>query len=349
MRSWKLGRFWGIDLEIHWTTILFIAFLLIFSPIYALVLVLLFFIISVHEMSHAVVAKRFGIGVSRIVLLPIGGMAMMEESNLEPKSEFFMAIAGPMANFIMALAWVILVQILGIPIYSLGTWNSMVSGKIPINWLGLASSSFFWLNWLLGAFNLFVPAIPMDGGRVLRALLAFFMDYVKATRIAVYVSKVLTGLMFLLSILTFNIILFFISIFLWIGSSVEYEQAVNMTVMPKIDLRKLLIKKVPRARPNAKVKTVLQRMVKSNSTQVFLGQDLIVTVDDIKDADPEKPARVYARKITPVHLGKPEVIMKSFLAQNCQILPVTDGKRITGYLDVRDLERAIELAKLIWS
>ncbi len=349
MHSLKLGRFAGITLELHWTTILFILFLIIISPIYAIVLTLLFAIISIHEFSHALVAKREGIKVSRVILLPIGGMAVMEESSMSPEKEFYMALAGPMSNFVMALIWVVVVAITKIPMYTLGTWNSMVSGDIPINWVGLTSSSFFWLNWLLGTFNLFVPAIPMDGGRVLRAILAMKMNYISATKVSVYVSKFLTGLMFIISILTLNVILFLIAIFLWIAASAEFEQAVNMTVLPKINLNSLLRHGVSRTPPRTRVRTALAKMIKTNTPQLFVGKNKCVTIEDLKKSNPDDPVSDYAREIKPIEVAMPEVMMKSFLAQNVYILPVKKSNRIIGYIDVRDLERAIELAKLVYS
>ncbi len=348
MNSWKIARIAGIDLELHWTTLLFIGLLILLSPITGIVLAILFVIISLHELSHSIVAKHRGIEVKRIILLPIGGMAVMEESTVKPEDEFYMAFAGPAFNFVFAGFILLLVQIFHMPIYSFTTWNAMMDGKIPIRWIGFIVSNLFWLNWLLGTFNLFVPAIPMDGGRVLRAFLAMMMDYVKATKIAGYVSRVITIGMILFSILAFNIILFLIAIFIWVGASAEIEQAIDTRVLTKIDLHRLLKKRVPKVKPGTKVKNVINLMVKRNISQVFVGDRMFVTTQDLKDANPDDTVDKYARPVKPIPMSRPESMLKSFLAQNAEILPVVYGRKVIGYICLEDLSRAIKIAKEIY-
>ncbi len=348
MKSWKLMNVFGIDIEIHWTTILFILFLVLLSPMVALVLGLLFIIISAHELSHSIVAKSMGLDVRRIILLPIGGMAMMEESSLKPEAEFYMAYAGPAMNFVLAGLILAITQAFHLPIYSLDTWNAMASGKIAINWLGFLNSSLFWLNWLLGSFNLFVPAIPMDGGRVFRAFLAMFMDYLRATRIAAIVSKVITATMFVISLFTLNIILMLVAVFIWFGASAEIDQAIANVYVPQIDLRVLVRKRAVVVRENARVRTVAKMMVRRRVDQVFVSDAFhVVSADDLEGADPDTPVGSVAREVKPIDLRKPETIIKSFLAQRASVLPVVQGNRVIGFISLPDIERAVKLVKLL--
>ncbi len=352
MKSWKIGRLLGVTIELHWTTLLFIIFLLILNPTYSLVLGILFLIISLHELAHSVVARKHGIKVQKIILLPIGGMAVMEESSIKPKAEFYMAIAGPMFNFLFAFLVLLFVQGLGLPVYQLSIWNSMLSGEIPLDIIGLVTSSLFWLNWLLGAFNLFVPAIPMDGGRVLRALLAMFLDYVTATKIAAYLSKAITAIMFLIALATFSIILLLISVFIYLGASAEIEQAININVLSRINIQALIKKRATIVKPGSTVLDVIRLMARRNITQVFVGgPGRAVTVEDLRNIkDTTLPVIAVARKVRPVRLtALPDQIFKAFIGQDLDILPVVRGRELVGFIYLEDLERAMRLAKAIYN
>jgi Zn-dependent protease len=144
------------------------------------VLVAFFICVVLHELGHCFAARRYGIGVSRILLLPIGGVAEFDGIPREPGREVVISLAGPAVNFVLAaLLWLVL-RVLPVA-------GEDAPGGLP----GLAGSLDFLLSWnlLMGTFNL-VPAFPMDGGRVLRAVLAGRMDYVRATFWAATVGKV---------------------------------------------------------------------------------------------------------------------------------------------------------------
>ncbi len=144
------------------------------------VLVAFFVCVVLHELGHCFAARRYGVGVSRILLLPIGGVAEFDGIPREPGREVVISLAGPAVNFVLAaLLWLVL-RVLPVA-------GEDAPGGLP----GLAGSLDFLLSWnlLMGTFNL-APAFPMDGGRVLRALLAGRMDYVRATFWAATVGKV---------------------------------------------------------------------------------------------------------------------------------------------------------------
>jgi Zn-dependent protease len=147
------------------------------------ILVAFFVCVVLHELGHCLAARRYGVGVSRILLLPIGGVAEFDGIPPEPRREVVISLAGPAVNFALAATLWIVLRVLPAPVPA--------TGGLPTALPDLAGSLEFLLGWnlVMGTFNL-VPAFPMDGGRVLRALLAGRMDYVRATFWAATVGKV---------------------------------------------------------------------------------------------------------------------------------------------------------------
>ncbi len=173
-----------------------------------LVLVL-FVIIVLHELGHALMARRFGIGTLDITLLPIGGVARLERMPQDPRQELLVALAGPAVNVALAVFF-----------FALAGGSREAS-----QWLNLdiAGQGLLWnlmlVNIALTIFNL-IPAFPMDGGRVLRALLAMKLSYLRATRIASRVGQFL-ALAFIGVGLFFNPFLVVIGVFVWLGAAQE--------------------------------------------------------------------------------------------------------------------------------
>jgi Zn-dependent protease len=186
--SWKIARLFGIDVRLHWTFFL-LALLVVqvpAEPLSSLLLIVIAFgSVLLHELGHSLTARRFGIQVLDITFWPLGGMARMSEIPEEPRVEGWVAIAGPAVNFaLVALSAPLLI-------------GSMTLGAPePITQVLFL---FLLVNLMLGTFNL-VPAFPMDGGRILRALLARKMDYVRATEIAVRTGRVIALAMIVLAV-----------------------------------------------------------------------------------------------------------------------------------------------------
>jgi len=217
--QWKLGRFAGIDVYVHATFVLLIGWVGYnywlqtqeWSKVFIGILFIfaLFVCVILHEYGHALTARKYGIRTRDITLYPIGGVARLERMPDRPIEELWVALAGPAVNLVIA----------GILIAYLSLTNSLS----PITSLGLAQGSFIErlmaLNVYLALFNL-IPAFPMDGGRVLRALLALKLDYVQATQIAAYIGQ---GIAFLFGFIGLfsNPFLIFIALFVWIGAAQE--------------------------------------------------------------------------------------------------------------------------------
>ncbi len=216
--SWKIATIAGIPIYLHGTFIALIAFVLLSDWSHghdlaaalagAFFVIVIFATVILHELGHALVARRYGIRTQDITLLPIGGIARLERMPDVPRQELWVALAGPAVNIALAGA-AFLIQ--------------MITTAQPVNLLDVFSDGligrFAGTNLWLAAFNL-IPAFPMDGGRALRALLAEGMDYVRATRLAATLGQ---GLAFVFGFvgLFSNPFLVFIALFVWMGASSE--------------------------------------------------------------------------------------------------------------------------------
>jgi Zn-dependent protease len=181
-----------------------------------IVTLLLFAIVVLHELGHSIAAQNYGVPVKQIVLLPIGGVAQLARIPEEPVQEFVIAIAGPLVNFGLAILMFIAGLVVGIDgVLSNPFSIARLMGEISPNAI---FAYVFASNLFLGIFNL-IPAFPMDGGRVLRALLATRLNYASATRIAVVIGQSLAWLFGLWGFLNGGFFLILIAVFIYMGAS----------------------------------------------------------------------------------------------------------------------------------
>lgn len=221
--SWKVARVAGIDIYLHVTFLILLAWVGLSHYLLrhswedvaegVLFIVALFAIVVLHELGHALTAKRFGIRTRDITLLPIGGVARLERIPDEPRQELLVSLAGPAVNLLLAAILAVALAA-GKGLTAL-TDVTLVGGDLL--------SKLMWINVSLAVFNL-LPAFPMDGGRVLRALLASRMDYVRATQIAASIGQAIALLLGLLGLFV-NPFLVFIALFVWMGAAQEAGMA----------------------------------------------------------------------------------------------------------------------------
>jgi Zn-dependent protease/predicted transcriptional regulator len=221
--SFKLGRFLGIDVFVHFTFLILLVVIgiahwlpersLAAALSGMLFFALLFLCVLLHEYGHALMARRFGVGTRDITLLPIGGVARLERIPEKPVQELWVALAGPAVNVVIALL--------------LTAWLLLQNAWEPLSTLGIADGSLverlLAVNFGLVIFNM-LPAFPMDGGRVLRAVLAMRMDHARATKIAATVGKTLAVLFAIYGMFA-NPMLILIAYFVWSGASQETSMA----------------------------------------------------------------------------------------------------------------------------
>jgi len=263
--SWKLGTVAGIGLYVHATFFLLIAWVGITywlaggsaAALSGIAFILaLFACVVLHELGHALTARRFGIRTRDITLLPIGGVSRLERIPDNPRQEVWVSLAGPAVNVVIAAilyAWLLLSQ----------TWR-------PLSALTMAGGPFLerllLVNVSLAVFNL-LPAFPMDGGRVLRALLAMRMEYVRATQVAAHVGQALAlgfGLIGLFS----NPFLVFIALFVWIGAAQEASMVQMRTGLSGIPVSRAMLTNFQTVAPDDPGQRVLE-LILAGSQQDF--------------------------------------------------------------------------------
>jgi len=222
--AFKIGRVADIDVKVHWTFFLLLAFFafsgyevtgsLVGALTATLVIVALFFCVLLHEFGHSLVAQRLGIEIHSITLLPIGGVSNLESLPEKPADEVRITIAGPLVNVVLALIFFGVALLLGaVP-------------RVPADvftGVGSVGQFFFYLGYLnvvLAVFNL-IPAFPMDGGRILRGLLASRLGAVRATDISSTVGHIFAVAFFLIGLISGNLLLALVAVFIYFGASGE--------------------------------------------------------------------------------------------------------------------------------
>ncbi|HEX8705053.1 MAG TPA: site-2 protease family protein [Myxococcaceae bacterium] len=227
--SFRIGRIAGIDLKLHVTFAVILALGAAQwaqthgargAAFGALLVCLLFACVVLHELGHALMARRFGITTHAIVLLPIGGIAQLAHSPRQPQHELWISVAGPAVNLVISavlLLTAFLTGLAGLPEESVRALLSQPSAAALLLWLLGA-------NVTMALFNL-LPALPMDGGRILRAVLAMRLDPARATLLAATVAQVLAVAMGALAIAGGHFMLAVIAGFVLLGAGQERSAA----------------------------------------------------------------------------------------------------------------------------
>jgi Zn-dependent protease len=251
--SLTLFQIRGIDVRVHWSFALILVYgavsyaasgnTIIGGALYGvLVILLLFFCVTLHEFGHALVAQHYGISVPTITLLPIGGVASLERMPDKPVQELLIAIAGPLVNFALVfLLLPILLLAAGYEVYFNGVTPEvgLFLGEMRSPGALNLVSYLLVVNVMLALFNL-LPAFPMDGGRILRALLAMNMPYVRATKVAVFVGRIMAVIFAVWGITSGNLFLLLIAFFVYVGGKGELDSARTRRALNDLRVRDIL-------------------------------------------------------------------------------------------------------------
>lgn len=257
--SWRIGRIAGIGIYIHATFLLLILFILFVNwqqgkslptALRGVLFVLLIFAcIVLHELGHALAARKYGIRTRDITLLPIGGLARLERMPDVPIQELWVALAGPAVNAVIAGTLFLGEALLGVH-----------PGAETFRWTGGSFlNKLMVVNFWLLAFNL-IPAFPMDGGRVLRALLATRLEYTRATLLAARVGQAIAWVFGLVGLFT-DPFLLFIALFVWMGAEQEAALVHVHTSLGGIPVRQVMLSDFRTLQPDDMLTTAIEHIL----------------------------------------------------------------------------------------
>ncbi|WP_143960587.1 site-2 protease family protein [Litoribacter populi] len=348
--SLYLGKYSGIKVFIHWTFSLLLIWILISSmrsglsmadTTWTLIFILaIFFCVLLHEFGHALTAKKYGIQTRDIILFPIGGLARLEKLPEDPKQELWVALAGPLVNVVIFLILSVAISVVG---FDLTQMEEMRLNGQTI-WLYLATANLF-----LALFNM-VPAFPMDGGRVLRALLSIKIPRVRATEIAGGIGQVLAiGFVFLG--LFYNPILVLIGIFIFLGASAEVTQTKNQSLLHGFTVGNVLMSRFPVISFDSPLSRAIEKLLDGQATHFVVVRDdepvgTLSREEMIKGLN-EGNDQILVEKVAnlsplTLEIYMPlEDAMKKMAAQNQKVALVYENNHFLGMLDQENISEFI--------
>ena len=343
--SIKIGRVLGIDVFMHFTFVLLISWVAyanwrqgqsVAAAVAGVSFILALFLCVVrHEFGHALSARRYGIRTRDIILLPIGGLARLERIPTKPIQELWVALAGPAVNVAIAIG--------------LFVWLKITATLEPMSSLTLTTGPFLErlmiANLFLVVFNL-IPAFPMDGGRVLRALLATRQDYSRATQTAAFIGQGI-AVIFGFFGLFYNPFLLFIAFFVWIGAAQEASMAQLKSAIGGIPVQQAMVSDFKTLHVDDDLSRAVE-LTLSGSQKDFPVMDNghlrgILTQTDLLKALAEKDqhltvASVIQTDFTEVdHADMLETAFAKLNDCNCHTLPVVQNQKIVGLVTMDNL------------
>lgn len=255
-----LGRVSGIKLFVHWTFALLLGWV-VYNDVRAglstveilwslAFIIALFVCVTLHELGHSLTAQRYHIKTRDITLLPIGGVASLESIPEKPKEELLITLAGPLVNVAIALVL--------FPFIYLSNSVGGLGGLTDVSGQSFLTSLVS-VNLYLALFNM-IPAFPMDGGRILRALLAYKMDRLKATRIAAGIGQALAVGFVVLGFYG-NPFLVFIGIFIFMGAQGETRFAQGRALVKNVTLREVMMSEISSLEATLTIRDAAQQVL----------------------------------------------------------------------------------------
>ena len=347
--SLRLGAYRGIDVHVHVTFFLLLAFWAVsgFSATGSLAaaatsvlfIVAVFGCVLLHEFGHALTAARYGIPTRDIVLYPIGGVARLERMPRKPVQELWVALAGPAVNVAIAIV--------------LFLWLRLSGTLVPISAIGAVQGPFLErlmvINIFLVLFNL-LPAFPMDGGRVLRALLAMRLPYARATRIAARTGQGLALLFGVAALVTGSPMLVLIAVFVWMAAAQENRVVQVQHAVGAVPLQHLLRTDVRVLTDDMPLMTAVRASLDGTQRDfpvvsegrllgVLWHEDLL---RGLQDGGTEAPVSHFTDTgVGQAHLGeRVEAVMQRLGSGGSRLMPVTDPLgRLVGVLTPDSVSR----------
>jgi Zn-dependent protease len=367
MRSWSIpaGKLFGIEIRIHWTFVFLVIFIWaaqsatqdISSALRALALVgIVFGSVILHELGHALVARRAGVPAKGIILLPIGGITILDETQAIAESEntwkrdIRIAVAGPFVNLFVAAATALI-------LFAVFPGFTLLSQ--PLVYPGNLLRSLVWLNVYLGLFNL-LPAYPMDGGRVLRAMFSRQMDAVRATQRAVRIGQAFSMLFMMVGMLMTTRSetradgswLMMIGLVLFFGAQLEERSAVFHSVLQSVRLEEVMLTDFAMLSPADTLEDALEKAVHTlqDDFPVVRGSDMVgvISKQKILDAlrsDGNGYVQAAMNRLFDVATKQDSLAsaFRKLAARNLSIIPVVDEQKLVGIVTLQNLMHSMAL------
>lgn len=348
--SLYIAKVFGIKIFIHWTFFILIIWIAAMSmregnnitqTIYSVAFVLaIFFCVVLHELGHALTAKRFNYITKDIILLPIGGMARMDELPENPKQELLIAVAGPIVNIVIALLLSPFIN-----------WSQI--NEASLDKFALSGSNFlfslFAVNISLAVFNL-IPAFPMDGGRIFRAILSMWTGRVKATAIASRTGQFIAFIFFFLGIL-YNPFLALIGVFIFITAKAENEDVKSKYYLHNFKVKDAMSHHYYKLDKKSTIKDAAKLLidVEPNDFLVTDNEKIVGTLNSdeiikalVKKGENSKVEEAMNTKVKfiskDIDLDK---VLKEFSQSNETIMPVMDNNTLIGTVNMKNILKLI--------
>jgi Zn-dependent protease/CBS domain-containing protein len=346
-RSLKLLTIRGIDIRVHFTFPLILLWAALQFGLVSgslsgawlgvVVILLLFVLVTLHELGHSFAALRYGVVVEQIMLSPIGGVAQLQRMPEKPIQEFVIALAGPAVNLAAALVMALFIPLLNLTAVDFATVLSSGAGLT-----GTAVFVYvFVYNIFLAVFNL-IPAFPLDGGRIFRALLAMRLDYVRATNIAATVGRVSAIFLGIYALFNGGIFLIFIAFFIYMAAGQEASYVRQRGALQGFHVRDIFSPSAYTVTPYTTLQQAVNLMMISGQGSFPVVQDErlegFITQRDLSHAMQTRGAHAWAnmimrRNVAPVTPSMPILDVQERLhEEQLDALPVVENGRYAGLI-----------------
>jgi len=375
--SLKIARVAGINIAVHWTFLFLIAYIVVMTYyqggdlsniLWSILFILTIFVcVILHELGHSLTGQRFGVSTPNITLLPIGGMANMQNIPDNPKHEFLIAVAGPAVNVVIAALLYLIFQENITAAYEKmmqfvqeGQQAGQISEEAQ-QYVSISGASFlfylFTVNVFLVLFNA-IPAFPMDGGRVFRSLLSFWLNRVKATQIASVTGQILAVGFALLGIfVTGNPFLVVIAVVVFMGARGEYSMVKKNYYLKGHSVREALRTRFTTLKPYDTLQDAENELL-AGSDQDFIVMDDdenskgVLTRNALMEALGNRRRDTEVHKVANADIPVIQIdqdiseVYDQMMKSGFSLLPVVDGERFVGVLDFENVSEFLMLQRV---
>lgn len=353
--SLKIARIRGINVFVHWTFLILLGWIIISgmrqgqnlsqSLMSVWFILALFGCVLLHELGHALTALRYGIPTKSITLLPIGGVANIEKMPEQPIQELWVALAGPAVNVVIAAVLALYFWLTGgFPAFTENTLAQISADNFLF--------SLLWVNIVLVLFNL-IPAFPMDGGRVLRALLSMRYDRAVATSIAAKIGQFL-AIIFVFFGFFYNPFLIFIGLFIFLGAGAESNFESTRSALANYKVRDVLMHHFTAFHAFETLDKAIATLLDGQEKEFLVEQDNeiigIITRDEIirglrEQGQEAAIGRIANKQFFTLTPDMPlQDAYEKMTQNNSPICPVIENGQLIGVLNMENITEVVMLA-----